>query len=143
EEALDPPSLPVGDLVVAVLVFAMAAGRDDGLAAFLQNGIMEAVGVVGAVGDDLTAGQPGDEAAGRRHVVLLAGADGEADGQAEGIDYGMELGAETAARAAQCLGFRPPFLRRAPAAWACALMTVASIASHSRSGSWVTASNRR
>lgn len=61
--------------------------------------------------------------------------------QAERVYDGMELGAETAARAAQSLGLRSPLLRRAPAAWALARRMVASIISHSRSGSAAMASN--
>ena len=80
-----------------------------GSAAFLEDNVVEAIGVVGAIGDDLTGGDPGHELAGRRHVILLTGSDFEANRQAESIYDGMKLGAEAAARAAESLGLRSPF----------------------------------
>lgn len=79
---------------------------------------MEAVGVVGLVGDDVFGGQALDEIARRRHIVLLAWSQGESDRQAESVCAGMELGPDAATRAAERLGVRSPFFRRAPAAWA-------------------------
>jgi hypothetical protein len=45
KEALDAPSLLVGDAIVAVLVFAVAARWDDRLTALLVDEIVQAVGV--------------------------------------------------------------------------------------------------
>jgi hypothetical protein len=67
-----------------------------------------------------------DQPTGRRHVVLLAGSDGKADRQAKRIYDSMKFGAEPTPRAAESLGLRSPLLRRAPAAWDWARMTVAS-----------------
>lgn len=53
EEALNSPALAVGDPIIAVLMLAMTARRNDRLAALIQDGVVEAVGIVGAVGDDL------------------------------------------------------------------------------------------
>ena len=77
---------------------------------------MKAIGVVSTICDDFARSQPGDEATGWRHIVLLAGAELEADRQSERVYDGMQLGAEAAARAAESLGFISPLLRRAPAA---------------------------
>ena len=79
---------------------------------------MKAISIVGAVGDDFAGGEAGNQAAGWRHVVLLAGANGEADGQAECVYDGMKLSAEATTGTAESLSFRSPLLRRAPAAWA-------------------------
>jgi hypothetical protein len=49
EEALDAPAVLVGDLVVAVLVLAMAARRDDRLAALVEGQVVKTIGVIGAV----------------------------------------------------------------------------------------------
>lgn len=58
---------------------------------------MQAVGIVGAIGEHLATGKSGNKTTRRHHVVLLARADGEADQRAKHIDYGMQLGAEAAA----------------------------------------------
>ncbi|GLQ54554.1 hypothetical protein GCM10010862_18130 [Devosia nitrariae] len=58
---------------------------------------MQAVGIVGAIGEDLARCQASDELASRCHVVLLAGSDLEADRQAERVYDSMDLGAEAAA----------------------------------------------
>lgn len=58
---------------------------------------MQAVGIIGAIGEHLATGTPGHQIAGGHHVVLLARAGCEADRQVERIDYGMQLGAEAAA----------------------------------------------
>jgi len=90
-------------------MLAVSTRRNDWLAAFLENNVVEAIGIVGAIGDDLAEGEPGHELAGLRHVVLLTGTEFEANRQAESIYDGMKLGAEAAARAAESLGLRSPF----------------------------------
>lgn len=79
---------------------------------------MQSIGIISAVGDHLACSKPLNQPTGRRHVILLTGADLEADRQAKCIYDGMELGAEPTTRAPESLGFRSPLLRRAPAAWA-------------------------
>lgn len=101
-----------------MLIFAMAAGRDDRLAALLVDEIVQAVGVVGAIGQNLAGRDATDQIAGGRHVILLARAEDEADRQAKRIDYGVDFGAEPAARAPESLGLSAPLFTRAPAAWA-------------------------
>ena len=118
EEAFDAPSLFVSDPVEAVLVFAMAAGWDNGLAALFVDEIVQAVGVVGTVGQNLAGWDATDQIAGGRHVVLLTGTEDETDRQAKRIDYSVDFGAEPASRAPESLGLSAPLFTRAPAAWA-------------------------
>ena len=42
KEALDVPSLPICDAIVAVLVFAVTAWRDDGFAALVEDDVVQA-----------------------------------------------------------------------------------------------------
>lgn len=114
EEALDAPAVFVSDLVVAVLVFAMATRRDDGFTALIEDDVVQAIGVVGAIGDHLGGRQALDQITSWRHVVLLTGPDLETDRQAERVYDGVELGAEVAAGATESLGFRSPLLQAVP-----------------------------
>lgn len=96
EEALDAPTVFIGNAVISMLVFAVPAGRDDRFPALLVDEIVQTIGVIGAVGQNLLCGDATDEVAGGCHVVLLAGAEDEADWQAKRIDYGVDFGAEPA-----------------------------------------------
>jgi hypothetical protein len=87
----------------------MASRRDDRLTAFIEDDVMQTVGVISTVGDHLGRYEPRDEAAGGCHVVLLARPDCEADRQAERVYDSVQLGAEAATRAAESLGLRLPF----------------------------------
>ena len=58
---------------------------------------MKPMSIIGAIGDDLSGGQTLDQFTGRRHVVLLAGSDGETHRQAKSVYDGMKLGTEPAA----------------------------------------------
>ena len=53
EEVLDPPALFVDYAIMAVLIFAIAPRRNDWLAAFAVDEIMQAVSIIGAVGQNL------------------------------------------------------------------------------------------
>lgn len=97
EEAFDAVSLLVEGRVVGMLALAMASGWDDGIAALIDDEIVEAVCVVGFVGQEVLGGQALDQVAGWGHVVLLAGSDDEADRQAQRVYADMELGSEAAA----------------------------------------------
>ena len=89
-----------------MLVCAMATGWDHRLAALLVGEVVEAVGIVGAIGQHLARRDTTDQVACGNHIVLLAGAEAETDRQAERIDYGMDLGAEPASGTPESLGFR-------------------------------------
>lgn len=121
----------------------VASGRPDGIAALIDDLAIEPVGVIGLVGENVVGGDAVDQVDGGCHVVLLTRPQQDADRQAQGVYADVDLGSEAAARPAKRLGVRSPLLRRAPAAWAWARMTVASSMTHSRSGSAATASNRR
>lgn len=118
EEALDTPSLLVGDAVVTALYLAVAAGWNDWFTALFDDQIAQAVGVVGPVCQHFLGLQPSDQVAGGSHIVLLTGAKHKAHRQAERINYGMDLGAEPASGAAKSLGLNAPLFTLAPAAWA-------------------------
>lgn len=73
---------------------------------------------IGCARWNLASRNAADQIAGRRHVVLLAGAENETDRQAEGIDYSMDLGDEPSSGSTESLGLSAPLFTRAPAAWA-------------------------
>lgn len=92
-----------------------------------------AVGVIGAVGDDVVGGvEPREQGLGEQAVMNLPGADLDAQRVAERIDAGMDLGRQAAFRAADTVSLSPPF---APAASAWTFEIVASISTYSKSGS--------
>ena len=95
--ALDAVSFLVERLVVGVLSLAVALGRDDGVAALVDDEVEEAIGVVGFVGQDILRGQPFDQVAGGGHVVLLAWPGDEPHRQAKRVYADVELGSEAAA----------------------------------------------
>ena len=119
--------------VVGAMDFAVAFWRDHGLrlAAFEQ--VQQSIGIIGFVGHQAGARQALDQRFGLRTIGHIAIGDDDLDRQAKGIDGQMQLGVQAALGAGQALV--PPF---APAACGCALMWVASIISHSRSGSSAT-----
>jgi hypothetical protein len=93
----------------------------------------DAVGVIGAVGDDVVGGvEPREQGLGEQAVMDLPGADLDAQRVAERIDAGMDLGRQAAFRAADAVSLGPPF---APAASAWTFEIVASIMTYSKSGS--------
>jgi len=143
EETLDAPALLVGDAVVGMLMLAMASRRNDRFPALIKDDVMQTIGIIGAIGEHLFGWQSTNEVASRSHVVLLSRAEMETNRQPEGIHYSMDFAAKSATGAAESLGLRSPLLRRPPAACACARITVASMDSHSISGSAATASNIR
>jgi hypothetical protein len=116
DEALVAVSLLVKGLVVGMLALAMAPWWDDGVATLVDGLLVEPVGIVSFVGDDVLGGQTVDQVAGGRHVVLLAGSQDQPDRQAQSIYADMELGSEATARAAKRLGVLSPLFLGAPAA---------------------------
>jgi hypothetical protein len=117
----------------------LAARWNDRFTALFENDVMETVGVVGAGGKHFPCRQSAHQLASRCHIILLSGAEMEANRQSQRIDYCMDFAAKAAAGPAESLGFRSPLFRRPPAACACARITVASMDSHSMSGSAATA----
>ena len=109
EEALDAVSLLIEGLVVGVLSLAVALGRDDGIAALVDDLLEQLVSVVGLVGENIFGGHAVDQIASGGHVVLLTWSEEQANRQAQGVYTDMELGSEAAARAAKRLGVQSPF----------------------------------
>ena len=69
---------------------------------------MEAVGIIGAVGEDGTGAVVLDEVLGTADVVFLARPGNQAQRIAQSVAGGVQLGAQPAARAAKTLGMSPP-----------------------------------
>ncbi len=59
----------------------MVARQDHRFATLPEDHLVKAVGIIGAIGDNMAASQPRDEVASGSHVVLLAGADRKAHRQ--------------------------------------------------------------
>lgn len=118
KEALDAPSVAIGDAAIVARLLAVSARRDDDGAALRFDFLAQAVGVVRFVSKNLLGLQAIDEIAGGSHIVLLARPEVEAHRQAERIDYSVDFSAEPAAGAPESLGFLAPLLSGAPAAWA-------------------------
>lgn len=97
KEALDAPTLFVSDLVVCVLILAMASWWNDWNSALFKYDVVQTVSVIGTVGENFLGVQSRDEVTGRRHVVLLSGTEIEANRQTQRIDYGVDFGSEPAA----------------------------------------------
>jgi hypothetical protein len=69
KEALDAPTLLIGDAIIVALDFAVPAGRDDRFSALFGDEIAQTIGVIGPVGEHLLAGKPPDQIAGRSDVT--------------------------------------------------------------------------
>jgi len=98
-------------------------------------GLSEMIGVVALVGQDVLGVEAVDQGCGLADVARLTGTAEKTHRIAEAVGAGVDLGAQAAAGAAQALGMRPPFSRRAPAACWWARTMVESTISHSMSAS--------
>jgi hypothetical protein len=108
EEALDEIALAI-DAAVDRAVHETLAGRGDvGPGAPGSYQIEQGIGVVAAVGDDVTAVQAGEEVGRRRQVMGLSCGQDEPDRQAVFIDGGVDLGAQSSTRTADGV-IRAPF----------------------------------
>ena len=86
------------------------AGDDGHRAELLVDDGPDAVGVVGAVGDDETGGfEALQQGLGEQAVMDLPGADLDAQRVAERIDAGVDLGRQAAFRAAYAVSPSPRF----------------------------------
>lgn len=106
-------------------MFAGWVGWDHSLDAALGQPIPKAIGVIGAVGQELSWWRDSrQKIASGRQVVTIAGCDQEGDGSAAIFSQRVDFGGAAATRAADRLFEVPPF---APAAERWALMWVESI----------------
>jgi hypothetical protein len=108
---------------------------DHRLGVGLADGGAEVVGVVTLVGEHMAGSEAIDQRCGLADVAGLAGAAEQPNRIAQAVGASVDLGAQAAAGAAQALGMRPPFCRRAPAACWWARTMVESTISHSMSAS--------
>jgi hypothetical protein len=74
------------------------------------------ISVIAFVGDGGGGSEAVDEFVRMGDIVFLAGTADQPDRIAQGVSRGMDFGAQPPSGAAQALGMRPPFSRRAPAA---------------------------
>ncbi len=82
EEPFDDVALFVERLVAGVLMLAMTPWRDDGLGAGIEDGVHQAIGVIGAIGEHGVGLEAFDQVERFGHVVFLARPGQEAAGVA-------------------------------------------------------------
>jgi hypothetical protein len=113
-------------VIVGYRALATEGGGNDGLGALLAQGRSEAVGIIGAVGDELR-----ERAGASEHswchadIGNVAWAQEQDRGPASRVGQRVDLGVPPTARASDRLPKGPPF---PPPAERCALMCVLSIA---------------
>ncbi len=66
---------------------------NDGNGSGIENGVVEVLGIVGPVGDDVAGFEAVQQVLAENHVAPMAGREHEAQRQTERIDDGMDLGA--------------------------------------------------
>jgi hypothetical protein len=77
---------------------------------------VQVIGVVAFIGDRDDGGEPSNEVVRMGDIILSPGTADQSNGIAQGVSSGVDFGVQTTSGAAQALGMRPPFFRRAPAA---------------------------
>jgi hypothetical protein len=116
--------------VVGALDFPVAFWRYHRFGLAVGEQVQQSICVIGFVCHEASAWQPLDQRLGLCAISHIAIGDDQLHGQAKGIDGQMQFGVQAALGAGKAL-----VPRFAPAACGCALIWVASIISHSRSGS--------
>jgi hypothetical protein len=120
-------------LIEGPLVFPVTFWRDHRFGLPASEHVQQGIGVIGFVGHEAIAWHPFDQGFSLGAIGHIASGDDHLHRQAEGVNGQMQLGVQAAFGAGEALV--PPF---APAACGCALIWVASIISHSKSGSSAT-----
>ena len=113
EQTLDVVAFARQLLVVRSLYFAVALGRNDGLASLIVDQLKHLVAIVALVGEHLFRDEPLQQRCGLSDVVRLTGRQQKLHGVAESIASRMDLRSESATRPAKLL---VPAFFRAPAA---------------------------
>src|SRR5690606_21458947 len=93
EEALDEVSFLVDAPVASMRTPSFGPRRNDGNSSGIENGVVEVLGVIGAIGDDVAGFEAVQQVLAIDHVAPMARREHEAHRQAERIDKGMDLGA--------------------------------------------------
>lgn len=96
EEPFDEIAFLVEIAIIGVRSAPVGSWRDDGDGTGIEDGVVEMLGVVGAVGNDGVAGKPLDQVGRVQDFAAMARACLQADRIAESIGGGMDLGAEAA-----------------------------------------------
>ena len=116
EHTLDEIALFVEGLIVVMRASSLGARWDDGDGPGLEDCIVEVLGVVGSVSDDVGRFQAGEQLSPVDDVAPLSWRQDQSDWKAQSIGYGMDLGAEAASGPAKALGLSAPLLIAAPEA---------------------------
>ena len=140
KQALDGLPLGVAHGVVGAGLAALPPWRNDGAGAPRSQGGDQRVGIVAAVGDELSRGQLAEQRQGLRGVVALARGQAAAHEAPAGIGHHVHLTGQATATAAQ--GLRPVFLRAPLACW-CARTVVESSSNVCNASSCCTAAKTR
>ena len=119
--------------VIVTLFLSMAPWRDHRFAVMFAAPIQQLVGIIGLIGKKAVGQNAVNESFGLAAIGRRDMSDDQPDRQSMCIDRQMQFGVQTALGA--CKRLVPPF---APAAWGWALIWLASIISHSKSGSSAT-----
>ena len=93
---------------------------DDGFHPASEDSLQESVRIVAGITDEVSAASVREQLLGGYLFVALAGRQRDVDRARFRVDDGVELGRKTSSRAAQSIGFDPPF---PPEASWCARMT--------------------
>ncbi len=118
EEALDQIALAIDRRIDGALDFAVATGRDVGLAASAPDQVDDRLSIVAAVGDESARRrQAAQQPRANRLVGGLARRDDKADRQAVLVDDGVDLGRQSSTRTADGV-ILAPFLPPAACWWA-------------------------
>lgn len=109
ETAFDEISLRIELLIVTVLVFASAFGRDYSLHSLGSDECSNFVGIITFVGDHRLGGVSGQQRRGALAVSLLPSGQQQAQRSSQGIAEHMNLGGQSSTGSPQSLLARPLF----------------------------------
>lgn len=93
EEAFHEVSLLVEAPVAGVRAASSGSRRNDGNSSGVENGVVEVLGVVGPVGEDVAGFEAVQQVLAVDHIATMAGREYKAHRQAQRIDGSMDLGA--------------------------------------------------
>ena len=117
EEAFDEVALAVDVPVDRAMDQALAGRWYVSFGAIGSDQIEQCIGVIAAVGDDMSAFETGEQERCRAQVVVLSGSQHEPHRQAIFIDQGVDLGAQSSTRTADGV-ILAPFFPPAACWWA-------------------------
>jgi len=141
EHALDEGAVPVGDGVEGIGPAPGCIVGNDDAGATRGDAVSQWRGIVALVGDEFLADRRvGKQIGSNGDIRDIAGTEQEGAQPAYSVADGMDLCCAAAARAADCLGRRPPF---PPAEARCALTAELPIIATSAGTAVASASNRR